>query len=88
LKAILKVINKNGIHARPSAGIVEVVKKYKSKVTFFHDGEKANAGSIMELLYLAIGPDEEVEVVAEGEDEEKVIVELDGLFKKGFSECY
>lgn len=80
----LIVENQNGIHARPSAAIVGCVSKYESVVTLKTNDGKADARSIMEILMLKILFGTQVTVIADGSDEEQVIVDLEQLFKDHF----
>jgi len=80
----LLVENKNGIHARPSAAIVETVKKFSSEVTLKTDNGEADAKSIMSILMLKISYGTEITVIAKGPDENETLDALDALFKNKF----
>ena len=80
----LLVENKNGIHARPSAAIVETVKKFSSEVTLKTSTGEADAKSIMSILMLKISYGTEVTAVADGADENETLDALDALFKNKF----
>jgi len=80
----LHVENKNGIHARPSASIVETVKKFSSEVTLKTSAGEADAKSIMSILMLKISYGTEITVIANGPDENETLDALDALFKCKF----
>ena len=84
------VVNGNGIHARPASNFVARAKKYQSKIKIRNLAEKdtdtANAKSIIEVLMLAISKGTEIELCAEGEDEEKAVNELVDYINAGLGE--
>ena len=80
----LLVENKNGVHARPSASIVEITNKFSSEVTIKTENGEADAKSIMAILMLRILSGTEVLVVANGPDETEVLDALEKLFKDKF----
>lgn len=80
---IVKVLYPYGLHLRMAARIVEKNKTFKSKVMFCKDCKYADGCSILQLLLLEATKDSELRIVAVGEDEEKVIQELQGLFNHG-----
>lgn len=80
----LIVENQNGIHARPSAAIVNCVGQYDCEVKIETSEGEADAKSIMEILMLKITMGEKVKLIASGPDEEKVLDALEALFKDHF----
>ena len=80
-----KITNKQGLHARPAALFVRTAARYTSEIWVTKDDDEVNGKSIMGLMMLASEYGSEVEVRAEGEDEEAAINELDRLFSGGFS---
>lgn len=87
VKKTLVVQNKMGIHARPAAMIVKTANKYSSEVYFEKDDELVNGKSIMGLMMLAAGNGSELRVLATGDDSEKLVQELEGLFERKFDEA-
>ena len=51
--------NKKGLHARPSSLFVQLVTKYDSDISVKSEDETVNGKSIMGLMLLADGPDED-----------------------------
>ncbi len=79
------VNNKDGIHARPSAQLVEAASKYKSNVKLIKNGMEANCKSVMDIMILGIVYKEEIEIVADGEDAEEALKEVTDLVKYEFN---
>ena len=65
-----------GIHARPAGNLVKVLKDTKSSVTIECKGKKADAKKIFSLLSLAAKCNDEIKIIIDGEDEEKVEKDL------------
>ncbi|QZX49170.1 HPr family phosphocarrier protein [Mycoplasma sp. E35C] len=71
------IIDPLGLHVRPASVLSSKMAKYKSKVTLkVIDGATADVKSIINLMSLAIKQNTEVELSAQGEDEEEAINEL------------
>ena len=62
-----------GLHLRAASRIVHAAKAFGSEVWIRHNGVQANAKSILGLASLVARYEEEVEVVAEGEDAEAAL---------------
>jgi len=82
----LVVTNKLGIHARPAGMIVDITGQAKSDISIVFEGSKANAKSILNVMMLAIPAGSEVKFEIDGEDEEGVAAQLEGLFNDHFNE--
>jgi len=55
LSRTVKIVNKLGLHARPSAKIVQVTSKFDCEVYLKKDDLEINAKSIMGVMMLAAG---------------------------------
>lgn len=86
IEKTLTVTNKLGIHARPAGMIVDITGQAKSDVSIIHEGSRANAKSILNVMMLAIPAGSEVKFEVEGEDEESVVQQLEQLFNDHFNE--
>ncbi|MDR3589072.1 MAG: HPr family phosphocarrier protein [Negativicutes bacterium] len=73
------ITNKTGLHARPAAQFIKEACKYKSSISVFKNGKKADAKSIIGILGLGIAQGAEITVQASGEDEDQAIMELEKL---------
>ena len=76
LKTKIRVSDPLGMHARPAAEIVDACRSIDSKVTLFKGLQAANGKSILELILLNASFGAEVEIVAEGKDEELALRRL------------
>ncbi|MGM0549058.1 HPr family phosphocarrier protein [Halanaerobium praevalens] len=70
------ITNKTGLHARPAAQFVQKAGKYDSKIEILFEEKEVNAKSIMGVMSLGVGRDDEIIVRAEGEDAEAAVKEL------------
>ncbi|GGC82457.1 HPr-like protein Crh [Thalassobacillus devorans] len=78
----LKVELETGLQARPAAQFVQLANRFSSDIFIEKDGKRVNAKSIMGLMSLAIGADEEVLLITEGSDEEPAMEELQAFVIK------
>ena len=84
---VLSVQNKMGIHARPAAMIVRISNKYPSTELWVEkDGEEVNGKSIMSLMMLAAGKGSELKFIAQGDDAQIMLYEIEALFNRKFDE--
>ena len=67
-QAVVK--NKLGIHARPSALIVQAAAKFAAEITLVKDSLEVNGKSIMGVMMLAAETGAGILVRAEGTDEQ------------------
>ena len=84
----VKVTNASGLHARPAAEFVKTAKAFQSNITIRRRENclLANAKSIAQILCEGIVKDTEVEIRAEGPDEQEAVGQLIALIKSGFGE--
>jgi len=69
----VKISNKLGLHARPSAKVVQTATKFKSEITLEKEGLEVNSKSIMGVMMLAAEMGAEITITATGEDEEEAV---------------
>lgn len=68
----------SGLEARPIAMLVQLASNYESRIHVMTDDcKKVNAKSIMGMMALSLPVGEEVTVMAEGEDEEKAVNDIE-----------
>jgi phosphocarrier protein HPr len=84
----VKIANKYGLHARPSAQLVKTASFFKSDIFLEKDGLKVNGKSIMGVMMLAAEYDSTVIIAADGEDEVDAVETLYKLMKSQFEEAY
>jgi len=80
------VPNPTGLHARPSAVLATLAKKYKSEIRLKYDDKQANARSVVGIMGLSIGKNARVQVIATGEDAQEAITELAEAIRTGLGE--
>lgn len=77
LEKSMKIQLKNGLEARPVAVLVQVASQHESTVYIESAGKRVNAKSIMGMMSLGLNTGEEVNVVADGKDEEEAISSIE-----------
>jgi len=82
----IKVINRAGIHARPSALLVQTTKNFNSNIYIEKGTDRINAKSIMGIITLGAAYGTELKIIAEGDDEEAAVEALIKLFNSKFEE--
>ncbi|MDR3021013.1 MAG: HPr family phosphocarrier protein [Treponema sp.] len=83
---MIKVINRAGIHARPSAILVQTTKNFKSNIFLEKGGDRINAKSIMGIITLGAAYGTDLKIIAEGEDEVDAVETIARLFASKFEE--
>ena len=78
------VKNKLGIHARPSALLVQAAAKYDSEITLEKDGLAINGKSIMGLLELAAEVRAVITVRVDGEDAQDALEKIGEMIETEF----
>jgi phosphotransferase system HPr (HPr) family protein len=66
-----------GLEARPIALLVQVASQYESRIYVESEEKKVNAKSIMGMMSLAIAAGESVTVIADGNDEEAAMEDIE-----------
>ena len=82
----ITILNRLGLHARPSAMFVKTCNRFKSEIWVEKDGEQINGKSIMGLMMLAAGQGSKLLVICEGADAEKAVQEIEALVARRFDE--
>ncbi len=82
----LTILNKMGMHARPAAQFVKRASKYQCDVWVEKDDEPVNGKSIMGLMMLAAGRGETIKIIADGNDAEQAVADLEELVTSGFGD--
>lgn len=78
--------NKLGMHARASAKFVSLAADFKSNITLARDGRAVNGKSIMGIMMLAAGKGTELNLCADGGDEDHALDALSNLINDRFGE--
>lgn len=75
------VTNPKGLHARPATLLVRKAASFKSDIGIEYMGKKANIKSLIGILSLGVGPNNSVNVIANGADEKLALEEIVNLIK-------
>jgi phosphocarrier protein HPr len=86
IKATLTISNKLGLHARASAKLTKLASGFKSEIHLTRNARRVNAKSIMGVMMLAAGIGSQVEVEAEGPDEQAAVDAIAVLVHDKFGE--
>lgn len=78
----ITVMNRQGLHARPAALFVQIASKYDAKVTVRRNEESVNGKSIMGVLMLGAEYQTKIAIIADGDDAEAVIKDLEEFLNK------
>ncbi|WP_207458745.1 phosphoenolpyruvate--protein phosphotransferase [Azospirillum sp. SYSU D00513] len=76
----------HGLHARPATALVSVAKRFRSDVTVHHNGQSANAKSMVTLLRLGASGGAPLTIAAEGDDAEQALAAIRAAFEAGLEE--
>ncbi len=82
----ITILNRLGLHARPSAMFVKVCNRHKADIWIEKDGEQVNGKSIMGLMMLAAGQGSKLRVTCTGSDADRAIEEIAELIERRFDE--
>ena len=80
------VVNKLGVHARPSAKITQLASKFKCEVWMAKGTRRINAKSIMGVMMLAAAKGSTIVIEVDGPDENEAAKALQDLIASGFGE--
>lgn len=72
-KRNIQIKLENGLGARPIAHLVQEASKYDSTIYIISEGRRVNAKSIMGMMSLELDNGEDLEVSAEGLDEQEAV---------------
>ena len=80
------IVNKKGVHARPTAKFVQCCEKYDAVITVSKDGDTVGGSSIMGILTLGAGIGSTITVCATGPQALDVLDALEALIANRFGE--
>ena len=82
----VEIVNKLGLHARPSARLTQLASSFKSNVFMSRNGRRVNAKSIMGVMMLAAACGTRLELRASGPEAGQALEQLDDLVRRRFDE--
>ena len=80
------VASEHGLHARPAGKVAQCAQSFDSAILLIHEEQEVDAKSILDILTLAAGPGNSVEIRAMGDDAEQALDSLERLFANKFEE--
>ena len=86
IERTVRIVNKNGLHARPAAEIVKLASRYQSDITLVRDDLEVNGKSIMGVMMLAAEFGSSLVLRAAGPDAEQAVSALSDLIARKFGE--
>jgi phosphocarrier protein len=89
IEKIFAIPNRAGMHGRPSALFVQLVKNVQSNIyieKLDNLGSRINGKSIIGLLCLGLSYLTEIRITVEGEDAKEVMSSIEHLFELKFEE--
>jgi phosphocarrier protein HPr len=86
IERTVRIVNKNGLHARPAAEIVKLASRYQSDITLVRDDLEVNGKSIMGVMMLAAEFGSSLLLRAAGPDAELAVSALSDLIARKFGE--
>lgn len=86
LSKTVVVQNQVGLHARPATFFIQKSNEFKSSIWIERDERKVNAKSLLGVLSLGITKGTEIEIIADGVDEEEAVNALEALINSNFND--
>jgi phosphocarrier protein HPr len=82
----VRIVNRNGLHARPAAEVVKLAAKFKSDITMIREDLEVNGKSIMGVMMLAAEYGSELVLRAQGPDSKEAVDAIAELIANKFGE--
>jgi phosphocarrier protein len=82
----VRIVNRNGLHARPAAEVVKTAAKFKSEITMVRDDLEVNGKSIMGVMMLAAEFGATLTIRAHGPDAQQAVDAIVELIAHKFGE--
>ena len=86
LRKEIEIINKLGMHARAAAKFVTLAQTFLADIRVSRNGREVNGKSIMGVMMLAAAKGCTIELIIDGEDEDKAMQYLTKLIQNRFDE--
>ena len=84
IKKTVIIVNKSGLHARPSAALVKLASSFKSDFYIHMYGYRVNGKSILGVMTLAAEEGAELLFEVSGPDEQEAMVAITELVENKF----
>lgn len=86
MEKTVKILNDEGLHARPAGVFVKKASEFKSTIELKSNGVVKNGKSIMGIMSMGLEKGDEVTLVAQGEDADLALNTLVELFNNQFQQ--
>ena len=86
LSRTTRIVNRDGLHARPCALIARLAGKSKCTLRLRAGLREADAKSVLELMLLEASSGTEIVLTASGADAATLLDDVSALFASGFGE--
>lgn len=86
LEKTVTLTNPKGIHARPSAMILNTAQNYRASIQLIKDGDVADAGDIMSIIALGAMHGDKLTIKADGPDEDAAMEHILEIFARKFDD--
>ena len=80
------IVNRKGLHARASARLSRLAGEFESRIIVSHEGETADARSIMDLMMLVAHTGCEADASTGGPGAAEAVTAIASLIADGFGE--
>ncbi len=84
MEKTIKILNEEGLHARPAGVFVKKANEFKSAVQVKAAGQSKNGKSIMSLMSLGVRGGDDITIQTTGEDAEQALSALVSLVEMKF----
>lgn len=82
----IKIQNKLGLHTRAGAKLVDVAKKFGSRIELVHKDRTVDSKSIMGVITLGAQKDDVLDIIITGDDAEEAFTAIENLVNNKFGE--
>ena len=86
-RAEVTIVNRLGLHARPSAALTQLATRYSAEVFLSKGTRRVNGKSIMGVMMLAAGQGSSILIETDGPDADQALTALTALIASGFGEA-
>ena len=85
-KKDVTIRNEKGLHARPATFFIQKANEFKSSIWVEKEERRVNAKSLLGVLSLGIVGGTEIDIIADGSDEQEAVAALADLIENNFGE--
>jgi len=85
-QASVTIVNRLGLHARAASKLVNLAKRFDSRIEVAFGAAKADAKNIMSIMLLAAPVGSVLELTVSGRDEADALAAIRALFADRFGE--